>query len=265
MWLTDAQKIGCVLSIFGFLFMLLGVILFFDGALLAIGNLLFISGLTLIIGPTKTLYFFARKQKLRGTFCFLGGVALIFLKWPIIGISVEAFGFINLFGDFFPVILGFLRSLPFVGPILRGPYIGPISDRLAGARVLPVWMSYRTLWIARICVYIPFKDDSHCLQARDKYWLAIPWPRCENKLITHRHKALYAYSKNCLLAIAITLHPRDYLPKWHPQQAHKEKRDTPTRDKKHSILFPAPTRIRSTILPGMQDSCCTCSVDSWMT
>jgi len=118
--------------------MLLGVILFFDGALLAIGNLLFISGLTLIIGPTKTFYFFMRKHKLRGTLCFLGGVALIFLKWPIIGISIEVFGFINLFGDFFPVILGFLRSLPVVGPILRGPYIGPALDRVAGSRQLPV-------------------------------------------------------------------------------------------------------------------------------
>jgi hypothetical protein len=39
---------------------------------------------------------------------------------------VELFGFINLFGDFFPVVLGFLRQLPFVGPVLRGPVVGPV-------------------------------------------------------------------------------------------------------------------------------------------
>lgn len=50
------------------------------------------------------------------------------MKWPILGIIVEVFGFINLFGDFFPVVLGFLRQLPVVGSVLRGPYIGPVSS-----------------------------------------------------------------------------------------------------------------------------------------
>ena len=61
-------------------------------------QILFISGLTLIIGPQKTFYFFARKQKIRGTVCFLGGVLLVFLKWPFVGVVVETFGFLNLFG-----------------------------------------------------------------------------------------------------------------------------------------------------------------------
>ena len=76
----------------------------------------------------KTVQFFSRKHKLRGTICFLGGVVLIFLKWPVVGICVEVFGFINLFGDFFPVVLGFLRQLPFIGPVLRGPYIGAVRS-----------------------------------------------------------------------------------------------------------------------------------------
>ena len=61
-------------------------------------QILFLSGLTLIIGPHKTFYFFARKQKLRGTVCFFGGVLLVFFKWPFIGVIVETFGFLNLFG-----------------------------------------------------------------------------------------------------------------------------------------------------------------------
>ena len=64
-------------------------------------QLLFLSGLTLIIGPQKTFYFFARKQKLRGTVCFIGGILLVFLKWPFIGMIVETIGFLNLFGYVF--------------------------------------------------------------------------------------------------------------------------------------------------------------------
>ncbi|KAH0827943.1 Got1-domain-containing protein [Lanmaoa asiatica] len=158
MWLSDAQsrypgdltrlpvqltvfhasEIGVALTTFGTLFMFLGVMLFFDAALLALGNMLFLSGLTLIIGPQKTFHFFARKQKLRGTICFLGGVLLVFFKYPFIGMMVETFGFLNLFGDFFPVVLTFLRQLPFVGTFLSLPYIQPIVDRLAGSRTSAV-------------------------------------------------------------------------------------------------------------------------------
>jgi len=61
-------------------------------------QLLFLGGLFLIIGPQKTFYFFARKNKLRGTACFLGGILLVFLKWPFFGVILETFGFLNLFG-----------------------------------------------------------------------------------------------------------------------------------------------------------------------
>jgi len=128
------QKIGVGLTSFGALFMMLGIMLFFDGALLALGNILFLGGLFLIIGPQKTFYFFSRKNKLRGTTCFLGGILLVFFKWPTIGLLVEMFGFLNLFGDFFPVILTFLRQLPFIGQFLNLPYIRPLVDRLAGSR-----------------------------------------------------------------------------------------------------------------------------------
>lgn len=35
-------------------------------------------------------------------------------------------------GDFFPIVLSFLRSVPFIGPALRAPYIGPALDKVAG-------------------------------------------------------------------------------------------------------------------------------------
>ncbi|KAJ7287385.1 hypothetical protein C8J57DRAFT_1430967 [Mycena rebaudengoi] len=126
MWLSDAQKIGVALTTFGGLFMLLGVMMFFDGALLALGNILFVSGLTLIIGPKKTFYFFARKQKNPRH------------RWPFVGMIVETFGFLNLFGDFFPVIVTFLRQLPFLGTVLSLPYIRDVVDRIAGSRTSAV-------------------------------------------------------------------------------------------------------------------------------
>ncbi|GBC02788.1 hypothetical protein RclHR1_04820006 [Rhizophagus clarus] len=137
MWLSDTQKIGVGLTAFGVGFMFLGILLFFDGGLLAIGNILFLSGITLIIGFNKTVFFFARKNKIRGTICFFGGILLVFLKWPKTGIIVEFFGFLNLFGDFFPVVISFLRKVPVIGTLLSAPYISHVVDRFTGSK-LPV-------------------------------------------------------------------------------------------------------------------------------
>lgn len=72
-----------------------------------------------MIGPRKTFYFFARKNKLRGSasslgllreegrvdapcaaaFCFLAGIVLVFVKYPFIGMIIETVGFLNLFGS----------------------------------------------------------------------------------------------------------------------------------------------------------------------
>ncbi|KAI9349997.1 vesicle transport protein [Zopfochytrium polystomum] len=137
MWLSDTQKIGVGLTVGGIFFMLLGMAMFFDGGLLAIGNILFLVGLFLVIGAQKTYSFFARTEKIRGTICFFGGIILVFLKWPVVGMAIEFFGFINLFGDFFPTVVSFLRRLPLIGPLLSLPGISKVVDRLAGTK-LPV-------------------------------------------------------------------------------------------------------------------------------
>jgi len=134
MWLSDAQKVGIALVAFGIFFQFLGIILLFDGPLLALGNILFVSGLPLIIGPQKTFYFFSRREKWRGTLCFFGGIILVFFKWPITGILIEFVGFVGLFGSFFPVILQALRQAPIIGTFLSLPYIRQVADRLAGVR-----------------------------------------------------------------------------------------------------------------------------------
>ena len=72
----------------------------------------------------------------------------MFFKRPFIGMLIETFGFLNLFGyvcfpvffvfsfsllkrkiisDFFPVVITFLRQLPFIGTVLSLPYVRIVS------------------------------------------------------------------------------------------------------------------------------------------
>lgn len=81
MWMSDSQKVGVAFCTGGGFFLIGGVMMFFDRAMLAMGNILFLLGLIILIGPQKTLLFFARKQKLKGTAAFSVGIVLILLRW----------------------------------------------------------------------------------------------------------------------------------------------------------------------------------------
>lgn len=131
--INDNRKIGILLTGAGSLFLVLGVLLLFDTKLLVMGNVLFISGLTLLIGARKTVSFFARREKWRGSVCFLGGALLVLFSWPMTGTIVELFGVINLFGNFFPIIVSFLRGVPVIGPILNLPVVARVVDSMSGA------------------------------------------------------------------------------------------------------------------------------------
>ena len=63
--------------------------------------------------------FFARRQKLKGTGAFAGGIILILLRWPLIGFLVELYGIFVLFGDFFATIGSFAGNIPVVGPYIE--------------------------------------------------------------------------------------------------------------------------------------------------
>ncbi|KAL2038688.1 hypothetical protein N7G274_008446 [Stereocaulon virgatum] len=129
MWLSDSQKIGVAFCSGGGFFLVGGVIMFFDRAMLAMGNILFLVGLTLIIGLQKTAVFFARRQKWNGTAAFVAGILLILVRWPLVGFLVELYGIFVLFGDFFSTIGGFAGNIPVVGP-----YIQQALDRAGGGR-----------------------------------------------------------------------------------------------------------------------------------
>ncbi|XP_076170343.1 vesicle transport protein GOT1B [Ptiloglossa arizonensis] len=130
--ITDTQKIGVGLAGFGVFFFFLGILLLFDKGLLAIGNILFISGLGCVIGPKRTLNFFFQRHKIKASISFLGGIIVVLMGWPIVGIIIETYGFVLLFSGFLPVAINFLRRVPVLGTILNMPGLNRILDMVAG-------------------------------------------------------------------------------------------------------------------------------------
>uniref|UniRef100_A0A8C2SRS7 Golgi transport 1B n=1 Tax=Coturnix japonica TaxID=93934 RepID=A0A8C2SRS7_COTJA len=128
--LSDTQKIGMGLTGFGVFFLFFGMILFFDKALLAIGNVLFVAGLAFVIGLERTFRFFFQKHKMKATGFFLGGVLIVLIGWPLIGMILEIYGFFLLFRGFFPVVIGFIRRVPVLGSLLNLPGISSLVDKV---------------------------------------------------------------------------------------------------------------------------------------
>lgn len=124
---------------FGFIFISLGAILF-DSKLVSLGNLLLVSGIVLVVGYKRSFQFFIYRRR-RASFFFFVGLVLILLRWPIIGLFVEGFGMINLFGDFVPMLVLVARQTPFIGKIFYLPGLRQLMDRWSGyttASTLPV-------------------------------------------------------------------------------------------------------------------------------
>ncbi|BDA46156.1 Vesicle transport protein GOT1A [Coccomyxa sp. Obi] len=136
--LDDRRKIGIGLTGLGFLFLLLGVLFFFDKGLIALGNLMFLCGVALTIGPQATVKFFLRKKNLKGTMFFMAGVGLVVWGWAIVGMLVETYGFWLLFAGFVPTALSFLRRIPIFGRILDLPLFKKVLNKIAPAQTLPI-------------------------------------------------------------------------------------------------------------------------------
>ncbi|XP_054730186.1 vesicle transport protein GOT1B isoform X1 [Anastrepha obliqua] len=130
--ITDLQKIGIGLAGFGVSFLFLGVLFLFDKGLLAIGNLLFLSGLACVIGVQRTFRFFFQRHKVKGTTAFFGGIFVVLLGFPMIGMIIELYGFFVLFSGFFPVAVNFLGRVPVLGSVLNTPVIQKLVQKLGG-------------------------------------------------------------------------------------------------------------------------------------
>ncbi|KAF5795812.1 putative vesicle transport protein, Got1/SFT2 [Helianthus annuus] len=132
---NDWKKIGLGLTGFGVFFSFLGIMLFFDKGLLAIGNILFISGVIITIGIKSSLQFFTKRNNIKGTVSFGVGFFFVIIGWPVIGMVLETYGFIILFSGFWPTLAVFVQKIPVIGWVFQQPFIRSFFDRYRGKRV----------------------------------------------------------------------------------------------------------------------------------
>ncbi|XP_004491300.1 vesicle transport protein GOT1-like [Cicer arietinum] len=122
--MDDQKKFGLAFTGFGIFLSFFGIILFFNKALLAMGNTLFVCGVSLTIGLNSTMQFIMKQSNFKGTISFGIGFFLIVIKrWPILGMIIEAYGFLVLLSDFWPTIAIFLRMIRVLGRLFLQPFI----------------------------------------------------------------------------------------------------------------------------------------------
>lgn len=126
---NDGTKIGVALCGLGGLFTFFGVIMFLDSALLTMGNLLFVAGVAMVMGPQRCKAHFLERSRLKATTCFVIGVLLVMRGHCFFGFGFEFFGWLNLFGNFFPMVARVLESIPVIGPLMRLPAVRFVLDR----------------------------------------------------------------------------------------------------------------------------------------
>lgn len=127
---NDATKIGVALTGLGMFFSFLGVLMLLDRALLTLGNMLFVAGVALVMGPARSKSFFLEKRKLRSSACFFVGILLVMWGWCLIGLMIQGFGALNLFGNFFPMVVRVMESMPVVGPLLEHPLAQSLLEKM---------------------------------------------------------------------------------------------------------------------------------------
>ncbi|XP_066327857.1 vesicle transport protein GOT1-like [Miscanthus floridulus] len=120
--ISEIKKIGIGLVGFGILFSFLGVILFFDRGLLALGNIFFLTGVGLLLGWQSMWQLFTKKANLKGSVPFFFGLFLLFVRWPVAGMIMELYGSFVLFSGYGPPIQAFLYQIPIIGWILQYPF-----------------------------------------------------------------------------------------------------------------------------------------------
>ncbi|GKU87602.1 hypothetical protein SLE2022_184070 [Rubroshorea leprosula] len=124
--ITEQTKVGAGLIGFGILFSFLGIILFFDRGLLALGNIFCLTGVAILLGWYSTLQLFTSRRNYKGTASFILGLFFIFVRWPIVGIILELYGCFVLFGGFWSSVKVFLYHIPVIGWVIM------LLDRMLG-------------------------------------------------------------------------------------------------------------------------------------
>eukprot|EP01040_Poterioochromonas_malhamensis_P009606 gene9606-10430_t len=115
----NPTQLGVVLVVLGSLFTLIGMILFFEGNLLKIGNILIVGGAFLLFGPKKVSAFFMKESRLQAAIITSIGFLLLLWGKPKLGLLIEIFGLLNLFGNMFPMLIALGKNLPIIGDIIQ--------------------------------------------------------------------------------------------------------------------------------------------------
>ena len=115
----NQKRLGATLLALGLLFTTFGMMLFFEGNLLRLGNMFMISGITFLLGPNKVRGFFMKAERMQATIITGVGVFLVFTGKPRMGILCEIFGLLNLFGNMFPYLLAIGKNIPIVGDVIK--------------------------------------------------------------------------------------------------------------------------------------------------
>ena len=58
---------------------------------------MFLAGLAFVIGLERTFRFFVQWHKAKGSAAFFGGIVVVLMGWPLVGMIVEMYGFVVLF------------------------------------------------------------------------------------------------------------------------------------------------------------------------
>lgn len=84
---------------FGVFFLFFGMVLFWQ-SVTSYWNVLFVAGLAFVIGLERTFRFFFQTHKMKATGFFLGGVFVVLISWPLVGVFFKTYGFFLLFRGF---------------------------------------------------------------------------------------------------------------------------------------------------------------------
>ena len=133
--IQDSTKMGFAFLVCGAAFTFLGIVLFFDGTLMTMGSLISLVGIVLVIGTRRFLSYFSDHTKWRGGGLYLFGVFCVLRGHAFVGVLLQWFGVLNLFGNLFPFLFTVLQGVPYVSTVLRQPTVEEyIGHRLCGVR-----------------------------------------------------------------------------------------------------------------------------------
>lgn len=65
---------------------------------------------------------------------FFVGISVVLIGYPLVGMIIETYGFILLFGGFLPATVQFIRRVPVIGSVLNLPIISRLVDKLDDGR-----------------------------------------------------------------------------------------------------------------------------------